>query len=181
MRSSLQSVTGVTDKFSETSSDQLTTTYPHISTNHHYDYHNALPPIVHVTMETNVFFQLSSGDGLPSQVCQHCAQQVNTSYDFKLRCENTDATLRQYLSKMQPNHRAGTQVCFLWRFWILLHYLMTIKHTTIDVCDAMNWVSVLYCSIPVSWNVVLLIYIFLLSLFIHLTYQFITWNYTFQS
>jgi hypothetical protein len=62
-------------------------------------------------METNVFLQLSSGDGLPSQVCQHCAQQVNTSYDFKLRCENTDAVLRQYLSKMQPNHKAGIQVC----------------------------------------------------------------------
>ncbi|XP_021920658.1 zinc finger protein 771-like isoform X2 [Zootermopsis nevadensis] len=53
--------------------------------------------------------KLSSGDGLPSQVCQQCAQQVNTSYDFKLRCENTDAILRQYLTKMQTNHKAGTQ------------------------------------------------------------------------
>ncbi|XP_023701959.1 zinc finger protein OZF [Cryptotermes secundus] len=53
--------------------------------------------------------KLSSGDGLPSQVCQQCAQQVNASYDFKLRCESSDATLRQYLSKMQTNHKEGIQ------------------------------------------------------------------------
>lgn len=53
--------------------------------------------------------KFSSGDGLPSQVCQQCAQQVNTSYDFKQRCESTDSILRQYLIKMQPNHKAGIQ------------------------------------------------------------------------
>ncbi|KAJ4443216.1 hypothetical protein ANN_04884 [Periplaneta americana] len=55
-------------------------------------------------------FQLSSDDGLPAQVCQQCAQQVTTSYDFKLRCENTDAMLRQYLRKMQSNHKTNIQV-----------------------------------------------------------------------
>ncbi|XP_069691306.1 zinc finger protein OZF-like isoform X2 [Periplaneta americana] len=53
--------------------------------------------------------ELSSDDGLPAQVCQQCAQQVTTSYDFKLRCENTDAMLRQYLRKMQSNHKTNIQ------------------------------------------------------------------------
>ncbi|KAJ4431258.1 hypothetical protein ANN_19855 [Periplaneta americana] len=42
--------------------------------------------------------KMSDGDGLPMQVCLHCVQQVNTSYKFKLQCENSDITLRQLLS-----------------------------------------------------------------------------------
>lgn len=43
-----------------------------------------------------VFFQLCADDGLPSQVCLRCSQLVNLSYEFKLQCESSDATLRQY-------------------------------------------------------------------------------------
>jgi hypothetical protein len=43
------------------------------------------------------FFQLCADDGLPSQVCLRCSQLVNLSYEFKLQCESSDATLRQYL------------------------------------------------------------------------------------
>jgi uncharacterized Zn-finger protein len=41
--------------------------------------------------------QLCAGDGLPDQICQQCACQVDTSYKFKLQCESSDATLRQSL------------------------------------------------------------------------------------
>ncbi|GFG37890.1 hypothetical protein Cfor_07380, partial [Coptotermes formosanus] len=39
--------------------------------------------------------QLCAGDGLPDQICQQCACQVDTTYKFKLQCESSDATLRQ--------------------------------------------------------------------------------------
>ncbi|PNF15585.1 hypothetical protein B7P43_G16485 [Cryptotermes secundus] len=39
--------------------------------------------------------KLCINDGLPSQVCSQCVQQVNTSYNFKLQCETADATLKQ--------------------------------------------------------------------------------------
>ncbi|XP_021925372.1 zinc finger protein 2-like isoform X2 [Zootermopsis nevadensis] len=38
------------------------------------------------------------GDGLPAQVCQQCAEMVNTCYNFKLQCEKSDMTLRHYVS-----------------------------------------------------------------------------------
>ena len=41
--------------------------------------------------------QLSVDDGLPAQVCLQCVNQVNSSYTFKLQCENSDVTLRQLL------------------------------------------------------------------------------------
>lgn len=44
-----------------------------------------------------------SGDGLPAQVCKKCVRQINSSYDFKLRCESSDVTLRKYMSKMSPS------------------------------------------------------------------------------
>jgi hypothetical protein len=51
------------------------------------------------------FFQLCADDGLPGQVCQKCSRLVNLSYKFKLQCESSDATLRQYLKshKVQVN------------------------------------------------------------------------------
>ncbi|PSN32036.1 hypothetical protein C0J52_22324 [Blattella germanica] len=40
---------------------------------------------------------LYSDDGLPSQICSLCVNQVNTSYNFKLQCETSDITLRRLL------------------------------------------------------------------------------------
>jgi len=39
-----------------------------------------------------------AGDGLPAQVCERCVHQVNESFNFKLQCESSDATLRQFIS-----------------------------------------------------------------------------------
>lgn len=39
------------------------------------------------------------GDGLPSQVCFQCVHYISRAYSFKLLCERSDATLRQYLGK----------------------------------------------------------------------------------
>ncbi|XP_069696533.1 gastrula zinc finger protein XlCGF26.1-like [Periplaneta americana] len=45
--------------------------------------------------------KLCAGDGLPAQVCQQCVHQVNNSYNFKLQCETSDFTLRQYLNNKE--------------------------------------------------------------------------------
>ncbi|KDR19433.1 hypothetical protein L798_06207 [Zootermopsis nevadensis] len=37
------------------------------------------------------------GDNLPTQICVLCAQKVDAFHDFKLQCERSDVTLRQYL------------------------------------------------------------------------------------
>jgi hypothetical protein len=39
-----------------------------------------------------------AGDGLPAQVCERCVQRVNESFNFKLQCESSDATLRHLIS-----------------------------------------------------------------------------------
>ncbi|KAF5294621.1 hypothetical protein FQA39_LY02753 [Lamprigera yunnana] len=38
--------------------------------------------------------QISEGDGLPSQICSECIDQINQVYMFKLQVQNTDSTLR---------------------------------------------------------------------------------------
>jgi hypothetical protein len=38
------------------------------------------------------------GDGLPAQVCERCVHQVNESFNFKLQCESSDATLRHLIN-----------------------------------------------------------------------------------
>ncbi|XP_033611459.1 zinc finger protein 2 isoform X2 [Cryptotermes secundus] len=48
--------------------------------------------------------KLSAGDGLPDQICQQCAYQVDTTYKFKLQCESSDATLRQSLINQTIQH-----------------------------------------------------------------------------
>ncbi|XP_075235455.1 uncharacterized protein LOC142332735 [Lycorma delicatula] len=35
------------------------------------------------------------GDGLPASICHQCLAQVDKSYQFKLQCEKSDATLRK--------------------------------------------------------------------------------------
>ncbi|PSN38772.1 hypothetical protein C0J52_08880 [Blattella germanica] len=50
--------------------------------------------------------KLCAGDGLPTQVCFHCVQQVSTCYSFKLQCETADTTLRQ----LRDFHQETTDV-----------------------------------------------------------------------
>ena len=50
--------------------------------------------ILHSNMIQFHKYKIKSSASLPSQVCQQCPQQVNTSYDFKLWCESTDSILK---------------------------------------------------------------------------------------
>lgn len=34
------------------------------------------------------------GDGLPTMICHHCITKLNTAWEFKMLCENSDAKLR---------------------------------------------------------------------------------------
>ncbi|KAJ9591178.1 hypothetical protein L9F63_002295 [Diploptera punctata] len=43
--------------------------------------------------------KMSMDDGLPTNICQLCIDKLHCSYNFKLQCENSDLTLRQYLNQ----------------------------------------------------------------------------------
>lgn len=43
--------------------------------------------------------QITLGDGLPEQICTECAEQAVQLYLYKLKCEKSDAALRQQLGK----------------------------------------------------------------------------------
>jgi hypothetical protein len=48
-------------------------------------------------------------DGLPMLICAQCIYQLNCSFKFKTQCENSDATLRKYLSNnMQIKNEVST-------------------------------------------------------------------------
>ncbi|KAJ8929735.1 hypothetical protein NQ314_017550 [Rhamnusium bicolor] len=40
--------------------------------------------------------QVMCGDGLPSQICQICVEQLNSAFVFKRQCEKIDAGFREY-------------------------------------------------------------------------------------
>lgn len=48
-----------------------------------------------------VLFQVISGDGLPELICHQCALHIDSWYRFKKQCQNSDATLRKYISRRQ--------------------------------------------------------------------------------
>lgn len=52
-------------------------------------------------VKDNLCCQCASGDGLPSQICSKCEEQLNTAYLFKQQCERTDAALREYTTQPQ--------------------------------------------------------------------------------
>ncbi|GLV46532.1 uncharacterized protein CBL_20857 [Carabus blaptoides fortunei] len=49
---------------------------------------------------------IEENDGLPSQICIQCLQQVNRSFTFKKLCEKSDAALREFLQK-NPELKGG--------------------------------------------------------------------------
>ena len=51
---------------------------------------------------------MRADDGLPGQVCSQCIQQVNSSYNFKQRCEDTDTILRKMYIQMQVDFPCST-------------------------------------------------------------------------
>ncbi|XP_021918204.1 zinc finger protein 420-like [Zootermopsis nevadensis] len=64
-----------------------------------FDQDTATLPARIMTLAPNI--KVCAGDGLPAQVCQHCMRQIDTSYNFKLQCENSDLALRQYVNNKQ--------------------------------------------------------------------------------
>ncbi|XP_054276780.1 zinc finger protein 383-like [Macrosteles quadrilineatus] len=51
--------------------------------------------------------KLDENDGLPSSICYQCLAQVDKSYQFKLQCEQSDATLRQSLQDQAESGDEG--------------------------------------------------------------------------
>jgi Zinc-finger associated domain (zf-AD). len=49
-------------------------------------------------------FQVYVEDNLPSQVCKGCMDQVNNFSNFKLQCEKSYETLKQYWIKQEDNN-----------------------------------------------------------------------------
>jgi hypothetical protein len=61
-----------------------------------------------------------AGDGLPSQVCERCVHRVNESFNFKLQCEGSDATLRQFVRSQGMEVNRYILFCILYE---LLKYV----------------------------------------------------------
>ncbi|XP_021921446.1 zinc finger and SCAN domain-containing protein 31-like isoform X3 [Zootermopsis nevadensis] len=80
--------------------------------------------------------KMFAGDGLPAQVCEHCVHKVNESFNFKLQCERSDATLRHLISAQLP--RAGTD-----------EYCWTLTEVKVEVNDE---TTIEENSIPVMNN-----------------------------
>ncbi|XP_021936507.1 zinc finger protein 583-like, partial [Zootermopsis nevadensis] len=48
-----------------------------------------------------VSVEVFEGDGLPSQICRQCTEELDSYYKFKQKCENSDARLRQRLKNIK--------------------------------------------------------------------------------
>lgn len=48
-----------------------------------------------------ISLQVFEGDGLPNMICRACKFQLEKSYTFKKRCENSDLKLRRHLKLIQ--------------------------------------------------------------------------------
>jgi hypothetical protein len=61
------------------------------------------------------------GDGLPALICQQCCHEVDRSYKFKMKCETSDATLKQYIKKSPENSEdEGVAEVIEYLYWCLL-------------------------------------------------------------
>lgn len=49
-----------------------------------------------------------SGDGLPSLICLECLRSLLIAFEFKLKCEKTDAMLREYIENNLVPMQVGT-------------------------------------------------------------------------
>jgi len=56
---------------------------------------------IHTSNRVHLLFQVFEGDGLPSQICQQCIEELENHYRFKQKCENSDARLRHYLKNVK--------------------------------------------------------------------------------
>ncbi|EEZ98149.1 zinc finger protein 358 [Tribolium castaneum] len=48
-----------------------------------------------------VALEVFEGDGLPNKICHPCKFQLEKSYNFRKKCENSDMKLRQHLKSLQ--------------------------------------------------------------------------------
>jgi hypothetical protein len=62
--------------------------------------------------------QIYEGDGLPTLICQQCCHEVDRSYEFKMKCETSDATLKLYSKRSAQNSEdeGVTEVIFVLLF-----------------------------------------------------------------
>lgn len=51
-----------------------------------------------------------SGDGLPGLICLECLRSLLIAFEFKLKCEKTDAMLREYIENNLVPMQVGTTV-----------------------------------------------------------------------
>ncbi|KAJ8958805.1 hypothetical protein NQ318_019563 [Aromia moschata] len=47
--------------------------------------------------------QVTRDDGLPSQICQVCVDQLKNAFAFKSQCERVDVSLREYVKNVKVN------------------------------------------------------------------------------
>lgn len=53
-------------------------------------------------------YKVFEGDGLPNKICHPCRYQLDKSYTFRKKCENSDLKLRQHLKDLQE--KLGTDI-----------------------------------------------------------------------
>ncbi|KAJ9585794.1 hypothetical protein L9F63_002431 [Diploptera punctata] len=51
-----------------------------------------------------ISLEMYEGDGLPSHICHQCAEEVESYYKFKQKCQTSDARLRLYLKNVGAIH-----------------------------------------------------------------------------
>ncbi|XP_033608040.1 zinc finger protein 2 isoform X3 [Cryptotermes secundus] len=94
--------------------------------------------MVEIHIHSPYLFVMFAGDGLPSQVCERCIHRVNESFNFKLQCESSDATLRQFTRSqgMEPSTVGTADYC--WTFTevkVEVNEETTAEENSIDVAS----------------------------------------------
>lgn len=91
--------------------------------------------------------QVSENDGLPQHICTHCLVDLQTAYDFRKRCEDTDAKLRSnssvaikvelFESVITPKAETNAEILESADYFNDIDSCMTIdtKQNTFDMCD----------------------------------------------
>lgn len=51
-----------------------------------------------------VSLEVYEGDGFPSQICQQCAEELDSHFKFKQKCQASDARLKEYVKNSSSLH-----------------------------------------------------------------------------
>ncbi|XP_065088677.1 zinc finger protein 16-like isoform X1 [Ochlerotatus camptorhynchus] len=58
---------------------------------------------LHEMMSVCTQLQIHYNDGMPRNLCSPCVTDINTSYSFRKRCEQSDMMLREYISRKKQD------------------------------------------------------------------------------